>query len=118
MDDLTNLDLSKLGGITGLITFVLLAALRAWLKDRREAKERTEKVFLQCVRQAYNSVENRLKKGEAIEDKAQAGLVELDKFMRYRLRREATQVEREQALVEFDALHGEFCPGGASTPPG
>jgi hypothetical protein len=112
-----NIDLPTMGGLTGLLTFVIGAVVRAYIKDRREAKERAEQIFMTCVRSAYNAVVNRVKKGETIDNKSDAGLEELDKFMRIRLRRVATQEERERAMLEFDAIHGEQCPGGTPNTP-
>ena len=108
---------AEISGLLGLLTFVVTLTVRTWLKDRREQKQRDEHIFQTCIRSSYNAVVNRIKRGEVIENKSDAGLIELDKFMRIRLRRGATQNEREAALLEFDALHGEHCPEGTPTTP-
>ena len=119
MDNLPEFDMAKGAGpaLLAILTAVAAAVLRTWLKDRAERKERMMSILQQCCRQAYNSVQNRIKRGDAIEDKQVAGLEALDRFMTIRIGRIATEEEKQAACLIFDAIHGELCPGGTGAPP-
>lgn len=99
-----------------ILAAVVAAVARTVIKDYREGKERQQKILQDCARQAYNSVQNRLKKGDVIEDKATAGLEALDRFLVLRRGNKASTDEKEQARLVFDAIHGEYCPGGTGSP--
>jgi hypothetical protein len=120
--DVTHVDIPQGASLTAIFSAVLTAvigvAIRTWLKDRQERKEREQRVFQRCCRQAYNSVVNKVKKvgKELVGDKAEAGLEALDRFLVLARGKPANQEEREQALLIFDAIHGEHCPGGAPAP--
>lgn len=115
MDQLPNIDFTKGMGpaLLALLAFIVPLAVRTYLKDREARKEKMAAFHLQACRMAYNSVVNAVKKGTAIEDKQEAGLLALDKFYLLRLGRPTTIDEKDSARLIFDAIHGEFCPGGA-----
>lgn len=122
MEQLPNIDLSH--GLTGPVLLTLLgaavaAALRTLIKDRDEKKRLADAQFQRCCRQAYNSVTSRLKREgkEAVGDKEEAGLIALDRFLILARRRPASEKEREEARLIFEAIHGELCPGGTGTLP-
>lgn len=119
MDQVPNIDFNHGMGAAalGLLTFLVPLVIRTLMKDRREAQERAQKVLQECCRQAYNSVQNRIKRGDPIDDKAQAGIDALDRFYILRRGKPATDDEKEAARAIFDAIHGELCPGGTGTPP-
>lgn len=104
--------------VIALLTFLVPLVVRTLLKDRAERKEKVQAILQTCARQAYNSVQNRLKRGDAIDDKQAAGLEALDRFFIMRVGRAASAEEKASACLLFDAIHGELCPGGTGTPPG
>lgn len=119
MDEIPSIDFTKGYGpvVLGLLAFIVPLAVRTYLKDRRENKERAQQLLLTLSRMAYNSVQNLLKKGFTIEDKQEAGVNQLRKIYLLRVGRDPTFAEIEQARMIFDAIHGELCPGGTGTPP-
>jgi hypothetical protein len=122
MEQLPNVDLSQ--GLTGPVLLTLLAAavgaaIRTLIRDRDEKRRLADAQFQRACRQAYNSVQNRVKKHgkDAVGDKEEAGLAALDRFLMLARRRPATEQERAEAQLIFEAIHGELCPGGTGTPP-
>lgn len=118
-DQLPNINFTQgLGpAVVALLAFIVPLAIRTFLKDRREARERATQLHMVLCRLAYNAVQNQLKGGAVIADKQEAGLVQLDKFYVLRTGAPATEQQKADARIYFDALHGELCPGGTGTQP-
>lgn len=120
MDPTPHIDFTSAGtAFVGLMAFIVPLVIRTFMKDRELKKEKAQQVLLQACRQAFNSVQSKVKvQGkDAVGDKVEAGLIALDRFLTLRRGTPATYDEKEAARAIFEALHGEFCPGGTGAPP-